>query len=410
MSSSISRPFIFRLLAILLIVVAAGATTYAVLASNKKVVDQNIVFAPHTLLEGTWDSYKTEYIEASTGRTLDKQQNDITTSEGQSYTMLRAVWVSDKTTFDTSWGWTKEQLQRQDKLFSWRWGQKADKTYGILTDVNGQNSASDADGDIALALLMAADRWQDATYLNEAKAIISSMYENEVVTVAGVPYLASNNLEKQSSSPIVMNPSYLAPYAYREFAKVDTKHNWTAVVDSSYTFLAKSMSENLDKSKSDGMPPDWVLMDRTTGALSAPTTSGLTTNYSFDAMRTPWRIGLDYKWNKDTRSKDLLEKMSFLTDQWKNNGALYSTYAHDGTIVKKDEVAESYGTALAYYDVANPTVADEVYNQKIKTLYDQNTNAWKQDLTYYASNWVWFGIALHEDQLPNLAADLKVTK
>lgn len=402
-----SRTFTFRLLAVVLIVVAAGATTYAVLASNKKVVDQNIVFASHTLLAGTWDSYKTEYWEASTGRTLDKQQNDITTSEGQSYTMERAVWQSDKTTFDKSWSWTKEQLQRQDKLFSWRWGKKTDGTYGILTDVNGQNSAADADSDIALSLLMAASKWQDASYLNDAKAIINSMYENEVVTVKGVPYVASNNLEKLSSSPIVMNPSYLAPYAYREFAKVDTKHDWGAVVDSSYSFLNKVADSKLDKSKSVGLVPDWVLMDRTTGDVSAPTVSTLTTNYGYDAMRTPWRIGLDYKWNKDSRSKDFLEKMSFLSTQWKNTGTIDSTYAHDGTVVTKDQVAESYGTSLAYFDVVDPDSASQIYDQKIKTLYDQNTNAWSQDLTYYASNWVWFGIALHEDQLPNLAADLK---
>ena len=405
-----SRSVIFRLLAIALVVIAAGATTYAVLASNKKVVDQNIIFAPHTLLAGTWDSYKTEYWEASTGRTLDKQQNDITTSEGQSYTMLRSVWMSDKPTFDTSWKWTKEQLQRDDQLFSWRWGKKDDGAYGILTNVNGQNSASDADSDIALALLMAASRWQDATYLTEAKAIISSMYENEVVTVGGVPYLASNNLEKQSSSPIVMNPSYLAPYAYREFAKVDTKHDWNALVDSSYSFLNKVSDEKLDKPNSAGLTPDWVLMDRTTGAVSAPTDGSLTTNYGYDAMRTPWRIALDYNWNKDSRSKDLLEKMSFLGDQWKEKGVLYSTYSHDGTAVVTDEVAETYGTALAYFDVVEPKAAEEVYDQKIKSLYDQNTNSWSQPITYYASNWVWFGIALHEDQLPNLAADLKEKK
>jgi len=405
-----SRSFILRLLAIVLIVVAAGATTYAVIASNKKVVDQNIVFAPHRLLAGTWDSYKTEYWEASTGRTLDKQQNDITTSEGQSYTMLRAVWMSDKETFDKAWAWTQEQLQREDNLFAWRWGQKSDGTYGVLTDVNGQNAASDSDTDIALALLMAASKWQDATYLDQAKEVISSIYKNEVVVVAGVPYLASNNLEKQSTSPIVMNPSYLAPYAYREFAKIDKENDWMAVVDSSYDFLEKSMTEKLDKGDSAGLPPDWVLMDRTTGALSAPAVEGLTTNYSFDAMRTPWRIALDYEWNKEDRAKDVLGKMSFLKDQWVKENKLISTYAHDGSVVKADEVAETYGTALSYFDIIEPDLAKEVYEQKITTLYDQNTNAWKQPITYYAANWVWFGIALHEDQLPNLAADLKEEK
>jgi len=401
-----SRPFLFRLLAIVLIVVAAGATTYAVIASSKK-VDQNIIFASHTLLAGTWNDYKTEYWEKDTGRTLDKQQDDITTSEGQSYTMMRAVWMSDKPTFDKAWAWTQEQLQREDKLFSWRWGKLDDGTYGVLTNVNGQNAASDADSDIALALLMAASRWQDEKYLIQGKEVITSMWEHEVVTAGGKQYLASNNLEKQSSSPIVMNPSYLAPYAYREFAKVDKQHDWNAIVDSSYDLLARSADANLDKSKTSGLIPDWVLMDRETGALSAPTVDTLTTNYGYDAMRAPWRIALDYKWNDEPRAKETLEKMSFLADQWKANGSLKSIYAHDGSVVSNDEVAESYGTALAYFDVVESDLAKEVYDEKIKTLYDQNTNSWDQPITYYAANWVWFGIALHEDQLPNLAKDLK---
>lgn len=400
-----TRPFIFRLLAIVLIVIAAGAAAYAILASSKK-VDQNIIFSSHTLLAGTWNSYKSNYWESSTGRTLDKQQNDITTSEGQSYTMLRAVWISDKPTFDKTWSWTKQQLQRDDKLFSWRWGKKDDGTYGILTSVNGQNSASDADSDIALALLMAAGRWQQSSYLDEAKEVINGMYETEVVTVNGKPYMASNNLEKTSKSPIVINPSYLSPYAYKAFAKVDTKHDWNAVADSSYTVLNKAMDAKLDKASSVGLTPDWVLMDRQTADLSAPTDSNLTTNYGYDAMRTPWRVGLDYKWNKDDRAKQVLQRLSFLGDQWKNKGILYSVYSHDGNVVTADQVAESYGTSLAYFDVIEPDQAERVYDQKIKTLYDQNTNSWSQPLTYYASNWVWFGIALHEDQLPDLTKDL----
>jgi endo-1,4-beta-D-glucanase Y len=193
-------------LAVLLLVGAGGVAAFALLAHSPK-ADQNVIFASHTLLSGTWETYKDEYWEESTGRTLDKQQDDVTTSEGQSYTMLRAVWMSDKPTFDKAWSWTKEQLQRPDKLFSWRWGKREDATYGVLTSVNGQNAASDADTDIALALLMAASRWQEKGYLEEAKQVIGAIWEYEVVVVKGVPYLASNNLEKQSSQPIIMNPS-----------------------------------------------------------------------------------------------------------------------------------------------------------------------------------------------------------
>lgn len=401
------RMTVVRWLAAILAILALGVLVYAVLGSMKK-IDQNIVFAPHTLLAGTWDSYKEEYWENETGRTLDKQQNDITTSEGQSYTLLRAVWMSDKPTFDKAWGWTKEQLQREDDgLFSWRWGQRSDGKYGVLTDVGGQNAASDADTDIALSLLMAAGRWQQESYLSEAKQLIDAIWEHEVVTVNGTPYLTSNNLEQQSQSPIVMNPSYLAPYAYREFAKADPDHDWGALVDSSYDFLAKAIEAPLNKSTSANIPPDWVLMDRKTGALSAPTTENLTTNYSYDAMRVPWRLGMDYAWNNELRAKALLEKMSFLGKQWQDNKVLYSTYGHDGEVITRDEVAENYGTSLAYFDVTDEAKANEVYDQKIKTLYDQNTNSWKEPLTYYAANWVWFGIALHEDQLPNLVKELK---
>jgi endoglucanase len=401
-----NRVIILRWLAVVLIVLATGAAAYAALASTSK-VDQNTVFASHTLLEGTWNSYKQEYWEAETGRTLDKQQNDITTSEGQSYTMLRSVWMSDKATFDTSWDWTKEQLQREDNLFSWRWGQRADGSYGVLTDVGGQNAASDAEVDIALALLMAAGRWQQESYLNEAKTLIDAIWEHEVVEVQGKPYLTSNNLEKYSQSPIVMNPSYFAPYAFREFAKADTDHDWMAVVDSSYEFLNRSIDAPLDKSESAGLPPDWVLMDRNTGELSAPTTANLTTNYSYDAMRVAWRLAMDYEWNQEPRAKETLEKMSFLGEEWENNQLIYSTYSHGGEALSQDEVAETYGTTLGYFDVVNPDQANEVYEQKIKTLYDQNTNAWKEPLTYYASNWVWFGIGLQEGQLTNLVEELE---
>jgi endoglucanase len=400
-----TRSYFLRILAVLLIVGALGVATYAAFASTKK-VDQNIVFSSHTLLSGTWESYKEEYWEDETGRTLDKQQNDITTSEGQSYTMLRAVWMSDQPTFDKAWAWTKEQLQREDNLFAWRWGQKADGSYGVLQDVGGQNSASDADTDIALALLMAAGRWQQQQYLTEAKTLIQSIWNVEVVEVNGVPYMASNNLEKQSQSSIVMNPSYLAPYAYREFAKADPAHNWSGVIDSSYDLISRSIDAKLDANQSAGLVPDWVYMDRTTGELSAPTAANLTTNYSYDAMRTVWRLGMDYQWNGEPRAKEALSKMGFLGDEWREKGTLYSTYSHGGEVLKQDEVAEAYGTTLAYFDIAEPDIADQVYEQKIATLYNQNTNAWKQPLTYYASNWVWFGIALHEQQLPNLVEGL----
>src|SRR3989338_2078064 len=57
----------------------------------KSATKSPIVFSEQRMLYLLWEGYKEEYLEPETWRTLDKQRNNITTSEGQSYTMLRSV-------------------------------------------------------------------------------------------------------------------------------------------------------------------------------------------------------------------------------------------------------------------------------------------------------------------------------
>jgi cellulose synthase (UDP-forming) len=71
-------------------------------------------------LSALWSFYKQTYIQ--NGRVVSLDENGITTSEGQGYAMLRAVWSNDRATFNTVWAWTKQQLQvLDDKLFAWKW-------------------------------------------------------------------------------------------------------------------------------------------------------------------------------------------------------------------------------------------------------------------------------------------------
>lgn len=185
------------------------------------------VFSEQTMLESTWYHYKLDYLEPGTLRALDKQQNNITTSEGQSYTLLRAVWMDDKETFDAVWQWTKDNMQRSDdRLISWLFGERSDGSYGILVGRNGHNTASDADVDIALALLFASARWHDSHHFGDAIVIIRDIWEYEVMDIKGRPYLLANNIEKTVDKPTaLLNPSYFSPYAYRIFAEVDKDRN-----------------------------------------------------------------------------------------------------------------------------------------------------------------------------------------
>ncbi|MGE5297564.1 MAG: glycosyl hydrolase family 8 [Acidobacteriaceae bacterium] len=363
-----------------------------------------LVFSPKSLLSALWNSYKINILEAKTFRTLDKQRNNVTTSEGQSYTMLRAVWMDDKQTFDQSWAWTKDNLQHKsnDQLFSWVFGQLPNGQYGVLTAQGGNNTASDGDTDIALALIFASSRWGDQTYMAEAQKILDSVWNNEVVIINNKPYLAADNLEKSGKGDVLVNPSYLSPASYKIFAKADTKHDWNALADTSYDVIQNSAKANLEKKSSAGLPPDWIMLDRKTAAIKPAGASGLDSNFSYDALRVPFRLALDWQWFKDPRDQQILNSFRFLSTEWTDNKAIYSSYSHDGQTLQNTENPAMYGGTIGYFMVADPANASTIFDQKLKSLYNTDAYTWKQQPGYYEDNWAWFGIALYYQQLNNL--------
>jgi endo-1,4-beta-D-glucanase Y len=389
-------------LAAVLIFAGGGILAYSAYSKSPQ-HDSTIVFSNKEMLYELWSAYKNDNIEHGSNRTLDKSQNNITTSEGESYTMLRAVWMDDKTTYDQSLQWTQDNVQRADYLFSWRYGQKADGTYGVLADVGGQNTASDGDTDIALSLLMAYERWGDDRYLKIAQTVIPRIWENEVVSVGGKPVMTADNLEKNSATTVVVNPSYFSPYSYKIFAKIDPAHNWESLSDNSYTILAAANSSVLDKSTSAGLPPNWIIMNRDTGAIQRTYIGKTDSNYGYDAFRLPFRLALDYEWFHDARDKQLLSNMSFLGTQWATTGKLNAAYAHDGPTVSADQTPATYGANIGYFNVMNPSQARQIYRQKLISLYDPDRQIWRYHLSYYDDNWAWFGMALTQNDLPNLA-------
>lgn len=393
----------FFVIGIVLIISAAGIAI-AVGYFNSQQREVPLVFSNNAMLLETWNAYKKNMLEPTSGRTIDKTQNNLTTSEGESYTMLRAVWMDDKSTFDSSWKFTQNNLQRSDHLFSWKYGKLANGSYGVQTDAGGQNSAADADEDIAMSLLMAYSRWNDNQYLRAAQPIITSIWQNEVIMVQGKPVLAADNLEKNTTTNIVVNPSYFAFADYKLFAKVDITHDWNSLASNSYTILSQVSSAPLDKAKSSGLPPDWITMNRTTGSFTASTAGNLDTNFGYDAIRIPFRLALDYQWFKDPRDKQVMSQFGFLKSFWRNAHVLNAIYAHDGSVVAGYESPAMYGATIAYFDLMDPSDAKTIYRTKLQTLYSPDQQAWKAPApAYYEDNWAWFGIALTQHALPNLA-------
>jgi endoglucanase len=378
---------------------AACGTGPAVPASTPTGVVPALKDRVHSVLDAAWAGYKTVFIEPD-GRVIDPTRGGITTSEGQGYALLRAVWMGDQQVFDTVWHWTEMNLEtRGDGLFASLW------SGGKVTD---RNSASDADSDIALALLYAARKFAANALHLDALRVLDAIWQSEVVSINGMNVLTAGNWAKTQVSPgPVINPSYFAPYAYRTFAREDAAHPWTTLIDSSYAVLGQCTSATLDGTAGVGLPPNWCAISRSTGAIvSFPTIAGAD-DYGYDAFRVMWRIALDALWNHEARARAYLNGSAFLRAQWSSKRMLDPVYAHDGAVISSYDDTTLYGGDIGNFLVTDPAGASEIEQVLLASFHPAasapSASAYFGDpQNYFEQNWVWFGLALSSGVLVDL--------
>jgi endo-1,4-beta-D-glucanase Y/4-amino-4-deoxy-L-arabinose transferase-like glycosyltransferase len=324
------------------------------------------------------------------------------TSEAQAYAMLRAVWSDDRAAFDRSWGWTQAHLTRPDGLLSWVWRD------GAVADAH---SATDADTDIALALLLAGRHWHDQRLQDAGVGMAQAIWQHEVAVVGDTPYVTAGDWAT-TGSVVALNPSYLAPYAYAIFAEVDPDHNWWWLVDTSYRVLFESARSPLGAEKSAGLPPDWVGLDRASGQFVPLDLPGVeTTRYGYDAARTYWRVALHYHWTGDGRAEAFLQQSGFLQDEVTRpsaegappKGTVSAVYARDGSIVEEAPSIVGETGALSALMITNRAAANQLFaahlvggaNRAPAGVY------WGDPRDLYAQEWGWFATALSADAVPD---------
>jgi hypothetical protein len=108
--------------------------------------------------------------------------NGSTVSEGIAYGMLIAVYMDKQALFDGLWKYSQKFLDNRGLM---HWSVNAQ---GQLGSVPGgcQGAASDADEDMAFALVMADKQWGgkgslDKSYLDYAKSQITNVWNNEIL-------------------------------------------------------------------------------------------------------------------------------------------------------------------------------------------------------------------------------------
>ena len=244
----------------------------------------------HALPNCAFPAYSTDVVETAymnwkakyfvNGTVIRPENGNDTVSEGIGYGMLIGVFMNDQSMFDTLWTYAKAHpSNKNDGLMTWC------VPSGMSGSCSGSGSATDGDEDMAYALLMASKQWSGGNYTSDATALIKSIFAHEVsgnILESGDGFNNANELD----------PSYFAPSYYRAFARVDPGDNWMGVLDECYTILAAA-------SGSSGLVPNWVNQSGT--GISNVDSNG--TYFGYDACRTPFRIGIDYCLNGESRAQ-----------------------------------------------------------------------------------------------------------
>jgi len=363
------------------------------------------------LLAESWEAYKQRFIQAD-GRVIDWERNGRTVSEGQAYAMLRAVLADDPDTFDQTLRWAEDNLTRsalpkdddgKDHLWAWKWGELDDGTWGIID----ANFASDADIDAITALILAARRWDRPDYLAVAQQKLADLWRQSTV-VAVAPeddpprYLLPGPQGVFQARPgaVYINPSYLAPYAFRLFAQVDSNHDWMALVDSSYDLLEQTAQRSPK-----GLPGDWMVLDLTTREVEpSPKGETLQSLYSFDAYRVWWRIEWDAAWFDEPRARTWLnQNLPYLEELWQTEQTIPAVLDLAGIPLADYEATAQYAMLYPAFQTVNQEVAAAMRQEKLLTSYDDGI--WDNADAYYVQNLAWLGLFPADTVPSNLLGD-----
>jgi len=351
------------------------------------------------ILQASWASYRQHFISPE-GRVVMEEQGGGTISEAQAYALLRALWAGDEHTFSRVVKWTDANLSREathgDHLLAWQWGRKADGSWGVLD----WNTASDANLDYALALLLASRQgWQAPPglpdYQTLARKITEDILDKEVVELPGGGlYLAPGNWRAEAP-PYLLNPSYFFPAAYRGFLQAGFDSRWGRLHADVYPFLER-LTRSLGEIPGVGLVPDWVQV-AADGKLSPhPERSS---DFGWEAARLPWRVAVDRLWFGDLSAAKLCREqfLPFFSREWRARGKLYAAYRYDGTPLVDFESPVIYAGALAAGLAGDDREFAWQMAKKILTFYQEKGNRayFVSPDNYYANNWAWFGLALY---------------
>lgn len=327
-----------------------------------------------------YNSWKSNLTATCTvGTRVKYDDTSVTVSEGIAYGMLLAAYAGDKPLFDNLW---KYYLNNKNTNGVMNW-----KINGC-SGVSGQNGATDAELDAALALIIASEQWPNATspytYKNEALYLIGKIRQYEMHPST---YHTLNG-DGWGTTNTCRNPSYFSPAYYREYAKVETTQAsfWNSATSTANSFLLTN------RNSTTGLVSNWADNNATANGCNGAN------EFGWDAIRNPWRMATDYIWNGSstaTTAADICGKMSAWAKNYASNlkGPCAQNAANPSVGTYKNGTFGMIGLAFmgtsgttyqealntAYTNIVNLGSSESYFSQTLRcmTLFMMTGNFWK---------------------------------
>jgi endo-1,4-beta-D-glucanase Y len=278
-----------------------------------------------------------------------KKENWRSTSEAIGWGMLVFVYMDNeqnktRASFDALERYRSAKLNEKG-LMDW----EIDK-YGNVT---GFSSATEAELNMAWALIMADYQWGSSgeiNYRNRAKILLSNIMVHEV-SVENI-ILPGDAFRKTDA----VNLCYFSPGYTEEFVRISGKERWRRVCIKMYEILNVFYEKNT-------IFPDWCTK---TGApyASRPYTFG------YDAIQIPFKVIMDYCWYGTSHST-LARKIPYDMSQWlKNTCADNAKEIVDGYDINKNRTG-NWNERTFVSCLGSAAMSDAKYQDWLNNCYDR---------------------------------------
>lgn len=221
-----------------------------------------------------------------------------TVSEAHGYGMVLAAYLAGadplaKTYYDGLYAYYKAHPSDNNPLLM-AWEQDTS-----FNDMNGADSATDGDMDIAYSLLLADQQWGSGGAINYFQAATNMIYAlmqsdvNRTQWTLRLGDWATSETSKGFAYATATRPSDFMIDHLRSYYEATGDGRWTNVINQIYAVINTLFTNN---SPNTGLIPDFVVLN---GATYQPAPANFLESstdgeYGYNSCRTPWRFATDY--------------------------------------------------------------------------------------------------------------------